>query len=101
MAIVPVGGPGAFLPVVDVAGTSQAQPAGKASFVDVVGKLLGNANTEQLQADQAIREMAMGQTDNLHDVMLAVAKADLAFRTVLEVRNRLTDAYQEVMRMQV
>ena len=43
----------------------------------------------------------MGQTDNLHSVMLAVAKADLSFRTILEVRNRLTDAFQEIMRMQV
>ena len=43
----------------------------------------------------------MGETDNLHSVMLQMAQADLAFRLVLEVRNRLTEAYQEVMKMQV
>jgi flagellar hook-basal body complex protein FliE len=100
MAIAPVGA-GGLVPVGDAASLAQVRPAEKTSFVDVVGKLLGEANAGQLEADQAIRELALGHADNLHDVMLAVAKADLTFRTVLEVRNRLTEAYQEVMRMQV
>ena len=100
MAIAPVG-PVGLVSVGDAAGPAQARPAGKSPFGDVVEKLLGDANSGQLQADQAIRDLAMGQADNLHDVMLAVAKADLTFRTILEVRNRLTDAYQEVMRMQL
>jgi len=100
MAIVPVG-PGGPVPVGDGAGLIQAGPTEKSPFVSVVEKLIGDANSGQLQADQAIRELAAGQAENLHDVMLAVAKADLAFRTILEVRNRLTDAYQEVMRMQM
>lgn len=100
MAIVPVG-PGSLAPVGDGAALPQAQSAQKPPFIDVVEKLLGDVNSGQLQADQAVKELAMGQADNLHDVMLAVAKADLTFRTILEVRNRLTEAYQEVMRMQV
>jgi flagellar hook-basal body complex protein FliE len=99
MSVVPVG-PSALIPVGDAAQQS-VRPTAKSPFVDVVEKLLGEANAGQIQADQAIREMATGQADNLHDVMLAVAKADLAFRTILEVRNRLTEAYQEVMRMQL
>ena len=98
--IAPVG-PGGIVPVGDGANVAQVRPSDKSPFVDVVEKLLGDANAGQLQADQAIRELASGNAENLHDVMLAVAKADLAFRTILEVRNRLTDAYQEVMRMQV
>jgi flagellar hook-basal body complex protein FliE len=100
MAIAPLG-PGGIVPVGEGAGLSQAKSAGTSPFVDVIEKLLGDANSGQLKADEAIRELAMGQAENLHDVMLAVAKADLAFRTILEVRNRLTEAYQEVMRMQV
>lgn len=100
MAVAPVG-PGLIAPVGEGAGLSSVQPTEKSSFVDVVQKLLGDANLGQLQADQAVEHLATGQADNLHDVMLAVAKADLAFRTILEVRNRLTEAYQEVMRMQV
>lgn len=100
MAISPVG-PGGPIPVGDSVALPQAQPAGKPSFIDVVERLLGDANIEQLQSDQAIRQLATGQAENLHEVLLAVAKADLSFRTILEVRNRLTEAYQEVMRMQV
>jgi flagellar hook-basal body complex protein FliE len=100
MAIVPVG-PSGLVPVADGAGLPPARPAERSPFVNVVEKLLGEANAGQLQADQATRELAAGQIENLHDVMLAVAKADLSFRMILEVRNRLTEAYQEVMRMQV
>jgi flagellar hook-basal body complex protein FliE len=90
MAILPVG-PAGLIPADAAVALPQTQPAGKASFVDVVEKILADA----------IRELATGQTDNLHEVLLTVAKADLSFRTILEVRNRLTEAYQEVMRMQV
>ena len=43
----------------------------------------------------------MGQTDNLHSVMLAVANADLSFQLFLEIRNRLTEALQQILQMQV
>jgi flagellar hook-basal body complex protein FliE len=100
MSIIPVG-PGSILPVAGGIGqTSQAQ-AGKPSFAQMIENLLGDANTQQIQADQAVQQLALGRTDNVHDVMLALAKADMSFRTVLEIRNRLTEAYQEVMRMQI
>ena len=49
----------------------------------------------------AIRDMVSGKTENLHSVMLQAAQADLSFRLILEIRNRLSDAYQEIMKMQV
>ena len=49
----------------------------------------------------AERELAIGQTDELHRVLLSAAQADLSFRLLLEVRNRVTEALQEVMRMQI
>jgi flagellar hook-basal body complex protein FliE len=100
MAIVPVG-PNGLVPVGDGAALPSVRPTEKPPFLDVVEKLLSEANAGQFQADQAMREFTTGHADNLHDVMLAVAKADLTFRMILEVRNRLTEAYQEVMRMQV
>lgn len=80
-------------------GAPGAAPA--TSFSQVAQRLLGEANAQQLQADQAVQNLAMGKTENVHDVMLAMAKADLSFRLVMEIRNRLTEAYQEIMRMQV
>lgn len=78
-----------------------AAPAPDGVFARVLGHYLGQASAQQTVADQAVLGLATGQTEEVHQVMLAVAKADLTFRTILEVRNRLTEAYQEVMRMQV
>ncbi len=72
-----------------------------ASFSNVIEGLLEKANTPQVQADQALQQLITGETDNVHDVVLSVVKADMSFRLALELRNRLTDAYQEIMRMQV
>lgn len=78
-------------------GAENASPA----FQNLLTDLVHDANHQQLHADQATRQLLTGETDSVHDVMLASAKAELAFRFVLEVRNRLIDAYQEIIRMQV
>jgi flagellar hook-basal body complex protein FliE len=75
--------------------------AGAKPFTQWIDKLLDYANSRQTQADQSVQDLALGRTDNLHNVMLSVAEADLSFRLILEIRNRLTDALQEIMRMQV
>ncbi len=71
------------------------------TFADLLGDQLQKINAQHIEADQAVQQFATGQTDNIHDVVLSVTKADLAFRMVLEIRNRLIESYQEVMRMQV
>jgi flagellar hook-basal body complex protein FliE len=75
--------------------------AGTNGFLKVVEGLLSQANGQQVTADQAVRDLAMGQTDNLHQVLLEVAKSDISFRLILEIRNRLSDAFQEIMRMSI
>ncbi len=67
----------------------------------LMDKFIGSANASQQKMAAAVNDLAMGKTDNLHDVMLHAAQADLSFRLLLEIRNRLTDAYQEVMKMQI
>lgn len=100
MATIPVG-PGALPP--EGPGTRLAAPPPRATepFTQVMEYFLSQANNERLQADQAVRDMVLGRTDEMHQVMLAVAKADLSFRMALELRNRISEAYQEIMRMQV
>ncbi len=71
------------------------------SFGGVIQKFLVDANSQQLQADQAVQRLATGQSDSIHETMLAMAKADLSFRMLMEVQGKVIDAYQEVMRMQV
>ncbi len=87
---------------VAVAGQS-APPAGSgtAGFSRMLSDFLGSASKQQLHSEQAIANLAAGRADNLHNVMLSMAKADLSFHLVLELRNRLTDAYREVMSMQI
>ena len=87
----------AHRPVVQTDGT--AEPA--RGFGQTVTDLLKGANAQHLQADAAISDLMAGNSEGVHQVVLAVAKADLAFRMVLEIRNRLIESYQEVMRMQI
>jgi len=74
---------------------------GSVPFVQMISDLVGEANASQVSADQSINDLVAGRTDNVHDVVLSLAKADLSFRMVLEIRNRLIESYQEVLRMQI
>jgi len=70
-------------------------------FGRVLNGLLAQNTTAQASADDAVRAVATGEAQDLHTVSLAVAKADLSFRLILELRNRLADVVSEVTRMQV
>ena len=86
------------------AGTSPAGAAardGKASFGEVLKDSIAQVNSLQHEADAAIQSLATGGTATLHDTMLAVQKAELSFRLMMQVRNKIVEAYQEVLRMQV
>ncbi|QPJ66095.1 MAG: flagellar hook-basal body complex protein FliE [Candidatus Nitrohelix vancouverensis] len=71
------------------------------SFADTLSESLQKVNDLQKEADTAIEDFATGKTGNIHETMIAVGKADLAFRLTMQVRNKIVEAYQEVMRMQV
>jgi len=62
---------------------------------------LAQVNALQAEADSAIWRLASGQADNLHEVMIAVERASIALELTIAIRNRLVEAYQEIMRMQV
>ena len=84
----------------DAKGTLQTGEAGP-SFADTLAKSIDEVNHLQKEADQAIEKLASGESQNVHGAMLAVNKADMAFRMTMQVRNKIVEAYQEVMRMQV
>tara|TARA_Y100000588_G_scaffold224907_1_gene238840 strand:- start:96 stop:413 length:318 start_codon:yes stop_codon:yes gene_type:complete len=71
------------------------------SFADTLAQSLDKVNKLQKEADVAIQDFATGDTRNIHETMIAVSKADVAFRLTMQVRNKMVEAYQEVMRMQV
>ncbi len=81
--------------------TGAAGPStGPGSFVDALGKAVGDVERLQAEADGRARQVALGG-GNLHETALALEKADIALRVATKVRNKLVEAYQEVMRMQV
>ena len=91
----PVGG----LPANPAAPATPGAPG--ASFGDVLKDSLSQVNALQQEADGAIRSLATGGTATLHDTMLALQQAELSFKLRLQVRTKIVEAYQEVLRMQV
>jgi len=70
-------------------------------FGDLLRSVVDEANRAQVESDRALESLARGEETNVHDVMLALTRADLSFRMLVEVRDRLVEAYQEVQRMQI
>jgi flagellar hook-basal body complex protein FliE len=73
----------------------------KAGFEDMLKESLEKVNTLQQEADKSIEGLVTGKGADLHDTMIAVEKADLSFNLMVQVRNKLIAAYEEIMRMQV
>jgi flagellar hook-basal body complex protein FliE len=75
------------------------QKADAPSFGDMLSGFLTDVNHMQNYADQSIQKMASGEIKDVHQVMLAVGEAKVAFNLMLEIRNKTLDAYNEIMRM--
>jgi flagellar hook-basal body complex protein FliE len=80
-------------------GAQVAEP--HAPFQDELKALLSDVNDLQIQAGAKAEALAKGSVTDLHEVMLAQEEASVAFKLVLEMRNRIIAAYQEIMRMPV
>lgn len=82
-------------------GKSSAALRSDVPFADLVKGMIHDTNQQQLAVEDSVKKMVAGETDSIHDVVLTASRADLAFRLVMEIRNRLIASYQEIMRMQV
>lgn len=74
---------------------------GKTEFQDLVEKGIKEVNTAAREAEKASMDLASGRSSNIHETMLSVTKAELGFDMLVQMRNKVIEAYQEVMRMQV
>lgn len=94
---------GAVTPNLEVEGllppVAVQQPT--SGFGDWFAQEVGAVNTAIVNSDVEMRKLASGETQSLHEVMLHMEEAKLSFQLLAQVRNRLLEAYQEVMRMQV
>src|SRR5574343_125716 len=76
--------------------------AGGADFAQILQSSIDKVNQTQQQADQMAEKLAAGDTtQNLHEVMIALQTASVSFQEMVQVRNKLVTAYQDVMNMQV
>lgn len=77
-------------------------PAGGVDFATVLKNSIEQVNQTQQQAETLAANFAAGDGNaNLHDVMIALQKANVSFQEMVQVRNRLVSAYQDVMNIQV
>ena len=81
------------------AGSPGAPAAGGASFADALKSSIGEVSRLQQDATQAVEDLATGKTQNVTGVMTAIEKSDLAFKTLLAIRTKLIEAYDEIKNM--
>jgi flagellar hook-basal body complex protein FliE len=91
LPITPAAQPGALAP---------AQPPGE-TFSTMLGKMVTEVNAKQINAADAVNHLQAGGNVSLHQAVIAMEEANVSFQLMVEVRNKLLDAYQEIMKMQV
>lgn len=90
-------------PVTPVADTAAhvASEVAPTSFKDLLKGALQDLNASQLNGTNAMKELATGEAKNLHEVVLAMEQAGLTLQYAVQIRNKMLEAYQEIIRMQV
>ncbi len=84
----------------DPRGAGRSGPAGE-SFVDMLRGQLEHVSRMQSEADENLQKLLTGQTRHVTDVLVAARKAQVAFSLLMEIRNKLVDAYQELQNLRV
>lgn len=102
----PIAPIGAIRPLAPVAGAAQAAAPAAAtqagpSFAETLQQALAATNDLQLEAGRQAELLAAGLVDDAHTVTIAAERASLALQLTVAVRNKVLEAYQEIMRMQV
>lgn len=82
-------------------GLSQAEEPGKETFTEFLGRSIKDVDKLLGSADKSSTDLATGKSENLHESMINIEKAETAFKLLVQVRNKALEAYHEVMRMQV
>ncbi len=73
----------------------------KEGFEDLLVSTIDQVNQAQLKSDSAIQQLATGKAEHLHDVMVSVEEADTSLRMLVQLRNKVQDAYNEIMRLSI
>jgi flagellar hook-basal body complex protein FliE len=102
MAVAGINGLGSISPsILDNTNAVQGQDNIGMSFADYLKDALNKTNDLQLDSEKITNDFAVGKTDNIHEVMIASEKADVALQFTMQIRNKILDAYNEIMRIQI
>lgn len=74
---------------------------GESSFLDTLKDSIKRVGELEKEADKEVEKLAKMESDDVTSTMMAIEKADLTFQLMMQVRNKIIDAYQEIMRLQV
>ncbi len=82
-------------------GTSVSTQTAGAEFQGALKDAIASINEVQQGASQAVDALATGQSQNIHQAMIALQQADISFQLMMAIRNKLVSAYEEIQRMQI
>lgn len=102
MAIQSILGASNVTSLVEMGKTAQPTPyEAQKSFGTYLKDAIQDVNTKQIQSDTMTQKLIMGENVDLHNVMITAQKASIALNATMEVRNKVVEAYQEIIRMPV
>jgi flagellar hook-basal body complex protein FliE len=80
--------------------TAPSSAGGEGGFGATLKNAISQVNDLSDSSDQKVGELLQGDRSDIHNVMVAVEKADIAFQLMMQVRNKIVNAYQEVSKLQ-
>lgn len=91
-----------------ITGTVESKPnhfdinfAGRESFSELLSNAINGVDNSIKASEGATQSFVSGKSDNIHEVMISMQKAQLSFQLMVEVRNKAIETYQEISRMQI
>ncbi|WP_457595638.1 flagellar hook-basal body complex protein FliE [Hydrogenimonas sp.] len=79
----------------------EVEKSGESDFGEVLKESLNEVNELQKKGEEAMSDIATGQVKDLHQAALAIDKAEMSMKLMLEVRNKAINAYKEILRTQI
>src|SRR5258705_3541130 len=94
--------PISFLPALrEIDPASIGRAPGAPDFGAWLSQAVGRVNADLVRADQGLQQLASGEAQNLHQVMIALEEARIRLQLLVQVRHRLLESYHDVLRIQV
>jgi flagellar hook-basal body complex protein FliE len=89
------------IPIPQIEGLTNAAPSGSGEFQNILASAIGEVQGASNGANQSVESFLKGEGDDLHSTILTVQRAGLEFDMLMQTRNKVVSAYQEIMRMQL